>query len=746
MAEKITSREQLIYALTEVVQLEHTLMCQYLFAAASIKSSVSEFKGERRYHQFELARAWKRDLLVIGREEMQHMTYAINLLISIGGAPTVLRPNFPNRNRFYREKDGSGLLMTLEPFTLKSIERFIEFEAAPPAEPRMEKFVPQPNYYQTLREFYTEIQKALTDDMFIGKEQYNPNEGDGSPVSLRYRAPIRNIVTTAAEARVLIDKIIEQGEGSTGEDPMAHVNIFKDMKNALEAEMKIDPSFECGRKVVPNTLTRYPDELEDGLKKEVNIVSNPLPYNLLQLFSGSYELMLTWLYQIFDRRGSKQELFAIETLAFLPYMSEVIRPLMEFLTKISAEVKGQPGNLGASFELTSNNALVAKGETTLKITNERFRNLLALAEEILKQLRSSSYASDAELIKDFDFIKETIRIFGEEFSSRVESGWPPVIKSYPPASESITNADWSMRSGHVLRLDFQGWFQCRLGTDPDGAAEKRGVTGNAFAIGEEPDMDRVIRFQDNGQTVNRSHCPKIGINVVKAQLQAAPLGLDVNLGDVNEFIGANVDLLDSPKYEGRNHLVSEDGEPIDPFHLSITSTDGKIVMTRKVLHTISINEMKAVDRRMSGRFPTRGASASVENCSRNLKRIQIVKSPLQFIEDRIKALEADLKGREHEISAEIESIKFRLAGLYDTLKSSQGIPVRTGVRWTRFFFDVTYNHTLSGKASVDTSKSSLGFKIDGNKKWQIKYQMGFYDSDALAGYTFGEILIPVNLL
>src|SRR5690606_16465196 len=46
----------------------------------------------------------------------------------------------------------------------------------------------------------------------------------------------------------------------------------------------------------------------------------------------------------------------------------------------------------------------------------------------------------------------------------------------------------------VLRIDFEGWFQVRLATDPDPSDEPRGVSGTTFALAGEPDFDRIVRF------------------------------------------------------------------------------------------------------------------------------------------------------------------------------------------------------------------------------------------------------------
>ena len=125
----------------------------------------------------------------------------------------------------------------------------------------------------------------------------------------------------------------------------------------------------------------------------------------------------------------------------------------------------------------------------------------------------------------------------------------------------------------ILEIEFSGWAQCRLATDPDGGFIRRGETGNAFAVGQEPDLDRLIRFQSDG-TVTGSHCPKIGVFVtVSRTLETALQTLSTGVS-VNEFVGAKVDLKGDPKFEGRNHFVSEDGEPVDPFELLIYTDSG----------------------------------------------------------------------------------------------------------------------------------------------------------------------------
>jgi hypothetical protein len=123
----------------------------------------------------------------------------------------------------------------------------------------------------------------------------------------------------------------------------------------------------------------------------------------------------------------------------------------------------------------------------------------------------------------------------------------------------------------MLTLNFEGWFQCRLATDPDPSDELRGVSGWTLAVAGEEDLDRVIRLQE--PVSRRSHGPGVGV-VVRI------VTVDERHIPGHPLVGGQVELLDGPKFEGRNGIVAEDAaEGIDPFHLRITS--GGVTLRRK---------------------------------------------------------------------------------------------------------------------------------------------------------------------
>src|ERR1044071_1826944 len=88
---RVEHRESLAYALSEASELEHGLMCCYIYAAFSIGK-----RCEQRYPAYAAMIArWRAELLAVPRDEMAPLAIASNLLNAIGAAPHLTRPNFP---------------------------------------------------------------------------------------------------------------------------------------------------------------------------------------------------------------------------------------------------------------------------------------------------------------------------------------------------------------------------------------------------------------------------------------------------------------------------------------------------------------------------------------------------------------------------------------------------------------------------------------------------------------------------
>src|SRR6201996_8700109 len=86
------TREQLLHGLYEAAELEHNLMCTYLYAAWSLRDGESE--GLSREEAEAVAR-WRETILHVAIDEMGHLTAVWNITAALGGLPRFGRGNFP---------------------------------------------------------------------------------------------------------------------------------------------------------------------------------------------------------------------------------------------------------------------------------------------------------------------------------------------------------------------------------------------------------------------------------------------------------------------------------------------------------------------------------------------------------------------------------------------------------------------------------------------------------------------------
>jgi Na+/H+ antiporter NhaA len=76
------SREALVHQLYEAAELEHNLMCTYLYAAFSLKTGVDEGLSAV---EAEATARWRRTMLQVAVEEMGHLTAVWNITAALGG-------------------------------------------------------------------------------------------------------------------------------------------------------------------------------------------------------------------------------------------------------------------------------------------------------------------------------------------------------------------------------------------------------------------------------------------------------------------------------------------------------------------------------------------------------------------------------------------------------------------------------------------------------------------------------------
>ena len=349
-------REQLWSLLVEAAQIEHMIMCQYLYACFSLKAGPDE--GLTAGQADAVAR-WQKTLTGIAVEEMLHLALAANVKTAIGIAPSLSRPNFPRHSEYLPQ----GVQFALLPFGADSLTHFLYLErpegmervdaaefvpAAPPPEPvGPAEVIPRSQGFSTVGHLYRGIEQGLSDlaDR-LGERVLFVGEPRAQATPERFRWPQLIAVTDLASARAAIHEIIEQGEGARGDWRPAHYGRFFGIWSEYQQLRQQDPSFEPARPVIP-AFTRQPFDIDDPQP----LLTDPVTREVAELFNLGYEVLLQVLTRFFTHTDETDEQLDALVRAAFGIMGGVLRPLGTALTRLPAG-PGNPGRTaGPAFEM-----------------------------------------------------------------------------------------------------------------------------------------------------------------------------------------------------------------------------------------------------------------------------------------------------------------------------------------------------------------------------------------------------------
>lgn len=362
--------------LAEAAELEHALCCQYLFAAFSLKKSMSEGLTAR---QADMVRDWQTVLLEVARQEMEHMGLVFNIQVAIGEAPHLVRPNFPLTPQYYE----TGVVSTLEKFSQHCIQRFVLFELPANAlsakdKEDLKKYVGwyDPKTHVTIGALYEKIGVLLKkisndgkdeDRLFIGPPGAQFKIGDsGQPQQVRRSGEqgvgtaysvTMNGVTDLKSALATIDQIVREGEGSTADRNNSHFGKFLKVLMQLTDETEKFPTFEPARDVITDPISQMPGR--GNSNKSGNLITHETTRKVSLAFDQAYSTMMLLLARFFGATDQGQDdSLALENAAFFPMMTMVIRPLSEIITQLPAYADGRPGHAGPTFRFELRTALL----------------------------------------------------------------------------------------------------------------------------------------------------------------------------------------------------------------------------------------------------------------------------------------------------------------------------------------------------------------------------------------------------
>jgi hypothetical protein len=301
---QIESREHLLSTLGEAAELEHTLMCQYLYAVFSLKSSKNEDLSDA---EWDAVKRWKKVLLNVCVEEMGHLALVCNLITVTGGYARFLRPSFPVRSGLFPE----DFVLQLSPLSLDTLDHFIFLERpddvpvqdSPLFEPEdtvKRSSVPgrltsNVGDYTKVGELYDAVMRGIhrlsrdlgEENLFCGSRSLQLGPDDIELEGL-------DIVQHKAGALKSILLIVEQGEGARSIEN-SHFEKFSNIKKEYEELLKKNPKFTPSRNVASNPVMLHPID-PDG-KTWIN---EPTAAIVLDLANALYSLMLQILLQIYS--------------------------------------------------------------------------------------------------------------------------------------------------------------------------------------------------------------------------------------------------------------------------------------------------------------------------------------------------------------------------------------------------------------------------------------------------------------
>jgi CDGSH-type Zn-finger protein/uncharacterized Fe-S cluster protein YjdI len=390
-----TSREQLWALLAEAAEVEHHLMCCYLYAAFSLKERTDEDLSET---ELAAVQRWRREIFGVAVEEMGHLAAVCNILSALGAPAHFVHQNFPIPAGYHP----AGVVVKLTPFNPQTLAHFVYLER--PVDSNVhdgEGFEPVRRYargldmdrlmtvctdYDTVGELYQSVTLGMKflsetlgeDRVFIG----NPaHQLDAQVTRLPKLQPVR-CMRTALEA---IDCIVLQGEGAAMCGGDSHYQRFRRIQQEYDALLAARPGFRPARMSAHNPVMRPPPTPDGKLW-----VSEEPAAALLDLANALYNHCLRCLslaYGGFDRPTQATLVSATIELMHL------LTPVATMLGCLPANPSMPEATAGVSFATIRSSAALTAEVVSLEILAERLVQISQRCERL-----KTTYPEVAELL------------------------------------------------------------------------------------------------------------------------------------------------------------------------------------------------------------------------------------------------------------------------------------------------------------------------------------------------------------